>query len=175
MMLVCRRRYFVLKQLLTSRSSSNSKICRVTTLSSSHQKLFKNSGEEQEEEKGRNSKRPLSPHLSIYQPQLTWVMSIGHRLSGAGLSGLIYAFGAACSLNLPALTDNLVWLVGAAPVAVVVAGKAMLAGPFVYHLANGVRHLIWDTGRALTLRGVYASGWAVNIITLLSTGLLSII
>jgi succinate dehydrogenase / fumarate reductase cytochrome b subunit len=40
-----------------------------------------------------------------------------------------------------------------------------------YHLCNGIRHLVWDTGRGLELSGVYAGGWAV----LASTAVLTIV
>lgn len=118
--------------------------------------------------------RPLSPHVSIYQPQLTWIMSIGHRVTGAGLAGAIYAFGmtAASGVNVTAEICEAIKLV---PLPLVLAGKFVLAAPFMYHLLNGIRHLIWDAGRALTLRGVYATGWIVNISTLISAGLLTIL
>ena len=119
--------------------------------------------------------RPLSPHVSIYQPQLTWLMSIGHRVTGAGLAGLIYAFGITASATSIDLTAKICELVSAVPLPLVLAGKFALAAPFMYHLLNGVRHLIWDTGKALTLRGVYTTGWIVNITTILSAGLLTIL
>lgn len=119
--------------------------------------------------------RPLSPHVSIYQPQLTWIMSIGHRITGAGLAGLIYGFGITSSFNTINMTTKLCEIISSIPLPVVLAGKFILAAPFAYHLLNGIRHLIWDTGRALTLKGVYVSGWIVNVATLISAGLLSII
>lgn len=119
------------------------------------------------------SHRPMSPHMTIYQPQLTWLMSIGHRVTGAGLAGVVYGFGITSSLNLGNLTMKICELVSVLPLPVVLAGKFVLATPFMYHLFNGVRHLIWDMGRALTLRGVYATGWAVNIATLISSTLLT--
>lgn len=115
--------------------------------------------------------RPMSPHMTIYQPQLTWLMSIGHRVTGAGLAGLVYGFGITSSLNLfPGnLTMKICEMVSVLPLPLVLAGKFVLAVPFTYHLFNGVRHLIWDAGRALTLRGVYTTGWIVNIATLISS------
>lgn len=121
----------------------------------------------------KTSRRPLSPHVSIYQPQLTWVMSIGHRITGAGLASTVYAFGMASSLSSGNLTLKICEMVAMLPLPVVLAGKFVLAAPFMYHLFNGVRHLVWDAGRALTLRGVYTSGWIVNISTLISAGLIT--
>ena len=122
-----------------------------------------------------NSNRPMSPHMTIYQPQLTWLMSIGHRVTGAGLAGIVYGFGITSSLNIfPVnLTMKICEMITVLPLPLVLAGKFVLATPFMYHLFNGVRHLIWDTGRAMTLRGVYATGWAVNIATLISSTFLT--
>ena len=101
--------------------------------------------------------RPLSPHLQIYRPQLTSVLSILHRGSG-----IILALGA---LLVAA------WLaaVAAGPAAYLAAhgwlnswaGKTLL---FLwtlctfYHLCNGVRHLVWDAGYGFGLPAAYASG-----------------
>lgn len=117
-----------------------------------------------------STKRPMSPHITIYQPQLTWLMSIGHRITGAGLATLVYAWAITASIAPKDLTQNAVHFIDSSvPEAVFVAGKAVLAAPFSYHLFNGLRHLVWDAGRALTLRGVYATGWAVNVATIGST------
>jgi succinate dehydrogenase (ubiquinone) cytochrome b560 subunit len=117
------------------------------------------------------ARRPLSPHLSIYQPQLTWYMSIAHRLTGTGLAVAVYGFGAAAAVAPRdlALSAELLRLVQAVPAPLFVAGKAVLAAPFTFHVFNGIRHLVWDAGWALTLRGVYVSGYAVQAATFLGT------
>jgi succinate dehydrogenase (ubiquinone) cytochrome b560 subunit len=48
-----------------------------------------------------------------------------------------------------------------APAILKVLAKFTVAFPFTYHAFNGVRHLVWDTGRALTLKGVYTTGYLV--------------
>ena len=121
---------------------------------------------------------PMSPHLTIYQPQLTWLMSIGHRVTGAGIAGVIYGFGMTSSLTSSSpyeLTNKICEMIGTMPLWMVLMGKFALSVPFMYHLLNGIRHLIWDTGRALTLKGVYVTGWIVNAITLISATILTII
>ncbi len=104
--------------------------------------------------------RPLSPHLQVYRPQLTSMLSITHRLTGVAL-----AVG----------TFVLVWwLVAAAmgPEAYAtvqgvissVIGRLLLFGwtlALFYHLCNGIRHLFWDAGYGYELKTAYASGWAV--------------
>lgn len=122
--------------------------------------------------------RPMSPHLTIYQPQLTWLMSIGHRVTGTGIAGVVYGFGMTSSLTSSSqyeLTNKICEMIGMMPLWMVLMGKFVLAVPFMYHLLNGIRHLIWDTGRALTLKGVYVTGWIVNAITLISATILTII
>jgi succinate dehydrogenase / fumarate reductase cytochrome b subunit len=112
--------------------------------------------------------RPLSPHLQVYRPQITSVLSILHRITGVVMS-----------VGLVALTYWLVALAGgeaayatALTVLGSVPGKLFLFGwslAFFYHLSNGVRHLFWDTGRGFEIPQVYRSGWtAVGIATLLT-------
>lgn len=90
--------------------------------------------------------RPLSPHLTIYEPQLTALMSIGHRMTGAALSAGIYAFGVYYTLASPAsgqLTPAVAeFIAHSCPTVLVYAGKYILAAPFVYHTLNGIRHLV---------------------------------
>ncbi len=104
-------------------------------------------------------KRPLSPHLQIYRPQLTSVTSIFHRASGVFLA-----------LGLPALVCWL-WAVadgpesyrGARDLAGSVIGRLLLLGwtaAFFYHLLNGLRHLAWDAGWGFDLPVAYRTGWA---------------
>jgi len=107
-----------------------------------------------------HDKRPLSPDLQIYRPQLTSVLSIMHRLTGIVLSAgslLLVAWlvaGAAGPAAYHALLDLVrSWL-----------GQALLFGwtfSLFYHLCNGIRHLCWDAGYGFELTAIYASGWAV--------------
>ena len=116
--------------------------------------------------------RPISPHLQIYQPQLTWYMSGGHRITGVVLAGGFYAltcgYAAASIFNVPFDSATLVSAFAALPVVLKVGVKAGLSYPFVYHVFNGIRHLIWDMGKELTLPGVYRTGYVV----LAATGVL---
>jgi succinate dehydrogenase / fumarate reductase cytochrome b subunit len=104
--------------------------------------------------------RPLSPHLQIYRPQLTSVLSILHRATGVFL-----ALGAAVLVY---------WLLAlASGPAAYAAARACLGAWYVevalggwvaalyYHLCNGIRHLFWDAGKGLDLASVYRSGYAV--------------
>ena len=112
--------------------------------------------------------RPLSPHLQIYRPQLTSVLSITHRATGVALAvgTLLLAW----------------WLIAAATgpeayaeVQAVLAswiGRLLLIGwtiALFYHLCNGIRHLFWDAGYGFELRTTYVSGWLVILATLVLT------
>ncbi|KAI7904510.1 uncharacterized protein BX663DRAFT_550187 [Cokeromyces recurvatus] len=117
--------------------------------------------------------RPTSPHLSIYQPQLTWYMSSAHRLTGVALGGALYlssmAYLAAPAFGYHIDSETLISQFAIAPDAAKYAVKAMLAAPFTYHLSNGIRHLIWDSGRCLDMKGVYRTGYAVLATTVIGT------
>jgi succinate dehydrogenase / fumarate reductase, cytochrome b subunit len=106
--------------------------------------------------------RPLSPHLQVYKPQLTSVLSITHRATGVALSaGAIFL---------------VIWLAAAAAgpyryaqVNAFLAswfGMLLLVGwtwALFFHLCNGIRHLAWDVGWGFELPQLYASGWAAVI------------
>ena len=115
--------------------------------------------------------RPLSPHLQIYRPQLTSVMSISHRASGAALAaGTLFL-----CLWLVALAAGDRWYWVAALVVSHPLGQLVLFGysvALIYHALNGVRHLSWDRGIGLTIPAVYRSGWIVLLLTVGITALL---
>ncbi|TIA89446.1 hypothetical protein E3P99_02077 [Wallemia hederae] len=117
--------------------------------------------------------RPSSPHFTIYQPQLTWYGSIANRVTGVGLSAGMYAF-AIGYVSLPLANAGfdsaaLIELAQSAPVWLKALIKAPVAAAFSYHSLNGIRHLLWDTGKFLTLKGAYQSGYAVIGLTAVST------
>ncbi|PCH42679.1 succinate dehydrogenase cytochrome b560 subunit [Wolfiporia cocos MD-104 SS10] len=115
-------------------------------------------------------KRPSSPHFTIYQPQLTWLSSIANRMTGAALSVLLYGYAIAY-LAAPTIFDSthVIEFVAGLPDAVKIAGKTILAAPFAFHSLNGLRHLSWDMGKFLSLKGAYQAGYAVLGATAVST------
>ncbi|KAH0606291.1 uncharacterized protein H6S33_003952 [Morchella sextelata] len=117
--------------------------------------------------------RPVSPHLTIYQPQLTWYLSALNRITGVALSGGIYVFAlaylAAPTFGLHLESATIAAAFGSLPVAAKVGIKAAVALPFTFHSWNGIRHLLWDTGKALDIKGVYRTGYVVLGLTTLST------
>src|SRR5690554_6901256 len=108
--------------------------------------------------------RPLSPHLQIYRPQLTSVMSILHRATGivVAVGTLLLVYWLAAAAAGPEAFATAQAFVGS-PV-----GLVLLFGWSVslfYHLCNGIRHLAWDAGYGFELPTVYRSGWAVVVAT----------
>jgi len=114
------------------------------------------------------SKRPLSPHLQVYKPQMTSVMSIFHRASGVALAigtvVLVWILVAAASGA--AHFDYVIGLLGT-PI-----GRLALFGwsfALYYHMCNGVRHLFWDMGYLFKLKNAFAAGWLVLAVATLLT------
>lgn len=113
--------------------------------------------------------RPLSPHLQVYDMlRFTSAMSIMHR-----------ATGVASAIGLLALT---LWLaLTASGEQGMKTANALFANPFVvfvmfcwsaslfYHLCNGIRHLMWDAGKGLTIPEARKSATVVQIATAVLT------
>ncbi|XP_031641004.1 succinate dehydrogenase cytochrome b560 subunit, mitochondrial-like [Contarinia nasturtii] len=126
------------------------------------------------EEKNSLLKREQSPHLTIYKPQLTSMISISHRISGLALTGF-----AACLCIGAVLPPNDIsyWLtaiegmqLNAATLAFI---KFYLALPVTFHTLNGVRHLFWDNGKFLNLNEVYKTGYTVLGLSVVSALILA--
>ena len=112
--------------------------------------------------------RPLSPHLTIYRWPITMVLSILHRVTGVGLSVGLIAF----VLWVEAIAYDFIPYDAVLSLMQSLPGQLLLFGwcfSFFFHLANGIRHLVWDTGRALELETAYAFGWIVLIGSILLT------
>ena len=120
--------------------------------------------------------RPVAPHIGIYQPQLTWYLSGASRVGGAILSGGVYLYAVAY-----ALAPYVGWHMesaavaaafGSLPLLVKLGLKGVVATPFVFHSFNGTRHLLWDTGKELSMKGVYRTGYTVLALSAVCTGAL---
>ena len=105
-------------------------------------------------------KRPTSPHLQIYKPQITSVLSIIHRFTGIFLGiGMIlltwWLFSITIGPEMYQRTLDIIssWI-----------GLSILfsfIASFFYHLFNGVRHLIWDAGIGFEIKTVTVTGWLI--------------
>ena len=113
-------------------------------------------------------KRPLSPHLQVYKPQLTSVLSITHRGTGVFLSlgALVLTYWLVSLAVSEKLFNSFhlhttFWY-----------GKLFLIGfvfSLYYHLANGIRHLFWDIGLGLEISTTYKSGYFTIFISTVLT------
>jgi succinate dehydrogenase / fumarate reductase cytochrome b subunit len=96
-----------------------------------------------------SDKRPLSPHLQIYRPMLTMMMSIVHRITGAGLYlGIILLIWWLLAAAISADYFATVQAFFGHPI-----GKLILFGytwALLHHMLGGIRHLIWDAGRGFS-------------------------
>ena len=113
----------------------------------------------------KNNNRPISPHLQIYKPQITSILSISHRFTGIIL--FFSCFLVCIWLFAMAFNDSLYDLINIFFSGII--GKVILffiTFSFFYHLLNGVRHLVWDIGYGYKIRNVYLSGIIVILLTL---------
>jgi len=112
--------------------------------------------------------RPLSPHMQVYRPHLSMVLSFSHRVTGValffGMLVLVYwlvaaAMGAEAYETASAILGS--WI-----------GRLCLFGwtfALFYHLYNGVRHLVWDLGYIFEIAEINRTSWVVLIATGAST------
>ena len=111
---------------------------------------------------------PTSPHLQIYKPQLTSVLSIAHRITGFCLSltlplyliwlGCIFFGDSAYSLlvNLCSnIFSSLIFIL-------------MIYG-FSYHMLNGIRHILWDFGYGISIKFSSISGVIIILVSTVIT------
>src|SRR3546814_13927598 len=92
-----------------------------------------------------NRERPLSPHIQVYRWQITMTMSILHRTTGIIL--VVGAFALAWWLLAVAAGGD-VYATAAACLASPIGTIALFGFSLslVYHLLNGIRHMLWDIG-----------------------------
>ena len=118
-----------------------------------------------------SSQRPLSPHLQVYKPQLTSLLSITHRLTGLMLSLGLVIFSAwlYCVVKAPD-TANQMALFFASGFGQVLLFAWVFA--FNYHLCNGIRHLFWDAGKGYDIPTLYKTGYLVLVMALVLTAVM---
>ena len=114
----------------------------------------------------KNKKRPISPHLSIYKPQITSILSISHRISGVFQSiGLIIILLLLASLFLGEVFYNYFMFFIESYIGKIFIFFYMLS--LCYHMLNGIRHILWDLGYGFEIKSVYYSGYAVIFFTII--------
>ena len=117
---------------------------------------------------GKLVKRPLSPHLQVYRPQISSTLSILHRFSGIALSAgtLLLVWWLVAAASGPEAYATVAGFIGSW------FGYLLLFGwtlALFYHLVNGSRHLAWDAGYGFDLPTLDKTGWATVIATVALT------
>lgn len=115
-------------------------------------------------------KRPTSPHLTIYRPQITSILSITHRMTGVALYGgtALMIWWLWTIAYDPANYQQMLECLNST------LGRVMLVGwtiAFYFHFANGIRHLFWDMGKGFSLPATNKSGWAAILFTVAMTAI----
>ena len=112
--------------------------------------------------------RPLSPHLQVYRLPLNALLSITHRITGVFLSlGLLYLIAWLWSLAAGEATYQAaqVWFSSWLAVLILCGFSFSL----FLHLCHGIRHLIWDSGHALSKKDAEYSSYGVIACTITLT------
>ena len=114
--------------------------------------------------------RPLSPHIQIYKPQISSVLSILHRLTGIALAvgTLLLTWWLTAAAYSPAAFSHVQGFMASW------FGQLILLGftfAFFYHLSNGIRHMFWDIGKGFSLDAMNRSGWMVIVASVSLTAL----
>ncbi|XP_075165037.1 succinate dehydrogenase cytochrome b560 subunit, mitochondrial-like [Haematobia irritans] len=118
------------------------------------------------QQKNEALKRVLSPHLTIYKPQLTSMMSITLRMTGFALGILTWTVGLTSLLSshkmefyvdkLKGLPMNYIgWTVV----------KTILGFPFSFHMVAGIRHMLFDTAKLMEIRQFYGTGYVALLLS----------
>ena len=112
---------------------------------------------------GRLVRRPLSPHLQVYRPEITSVISILHRITGIGLGiGTLlltwWLVAAATSADAYATVEGFI----GSPVGMLLLFCWTLS--LFFHLWSGIRHLAWDLGLGFEKPSYHLTGWLVFIV-----------
>ena len=111
---------------------------------------------------------PLSPHLQIYKPQITSLLSISHRISGVALNFVlvILVLGLLCITLGESYFELLISLINSFPIKIILF-LAILG--FSYHFLNGIRHIIWDFGFLLGNRSSAIFGYFIIVTSFISS------
>lgn len=105
--------------------------------------------------------RPLSPFMQ-YRWQYTNTLSILHRITGVLLSlgFFLLVYWLAAIAAGPGPYARAIAILATPPAQLALLGTSVA---FSYHLLNGVRHLVWDSGHGFEKSTARASGWTVAV------------
>lgn len=111
---------------------------------------------------GHASNRPLSPHIQIYRPAISMVMSIVHRITGTALylGMLVLVWWLIAAASGPGYYNVAMDWIGSPVGYIVLIG---LSWAVFHHALGGLRHFLWDTGRGFEIPTVLRLSWATLI------------
>ena len=103
--------------------------------------------------------RPVSPHLTIFRPYINMVMSIVHRATGVGnyFGTVLITAWLACAAAGPDSFATASEIAGS-PLGLIIL--LLYSWSLIHHALGGIRHFIWDTGRAFDKASVRTLSWA---------------
>ncbi len=112
--------------------------------------------------------RPLSPHLQVYRPQITSMLSILHRITGValGIGTVLFTYWLTAAAYGPDAFDRAQGVMGSWFGLLVLFGFTFA---LYYHLCNGIRHMFWDIGMGYEMTTLRRSGWFVVLVTIVMT------
>ncbi len=102
--------------------------------------------------------RPLSPHLTIFRRYINMMMSILHRITGTAnyFGSVLIAIWLVAGASGEEAFDMVNGVYASPPGLLILFG---LIWSLIHHALGGVRHFIWDTGRALSVGAIRTLSW----------------
>ncbi|HUA77303.1 MAG TPA: succinate dehydrogenase, cytochrome b556 subunit [Acetobacteraceae bacterium] len=117
---------------------------------------------------GKAVRRPLSPHLQVYRPQISSTLSILHRITGVGLGvgTLLLVWWLVALAGGAAAFAGVQWFVSSWVGLILLFGWTVA---LLFHFCNGIRHLAWDMGYGFEKQAYHASGWTVVAVSVVAS------
>ena len=111
---------------------------------------------------------PISPHLQIYKPQITSILSISHRITGVALnfSLIIIVLGLFCLTLGEKYFTYFIFIMSSIPLKIIMFLTIL---GFCYHFLNGIRHILWDFGLCLENKSSAILGYLVVALSMISS------
>ena len=118
-------------------------------------------------DKKTSMKKPISPHLSIYKPQITSVFSILHRITGVYM--FIFLFLLSCILFMCSKSSSLMSYSAIQNISllnyILIIGVSFFIICLAYHVCCGIRYIFWSCGIGIDIDSVKRSVIAIIIAT----------
>jgi succinate dehydrogenase / fumarate reductase cytochrome b subunit len=107
--------------------------------------------------------RPLSPHLTIYKPQVTSLLSIFHRVAGSLLGFILITLFLVFNLHVVFIGSSFQYCFYFDFLSVMsfLLVQYFFLGVMFYHVSNGIRHLSWDLALGLDIKNLTTTGLIV--------------